>query len=129
MTFVIECGEVESVCVSSIRNWSDSPYRLRSLLEMLVKLRGSDISWASCMLCQVVHIVQRGEVPRGEQIDAFGGSLGTLTRACEDLGLRVSLTQVKRLQQTMFSDGPIDWKAVGSMAFEVQNRFIDELDS
>ena len=96
---------------------------------MLVKLRANDIAWASCMLCQIVHIVERGEIPQGAAIDAFGGSLGALTRACEDLGLRVSLTQVQRLQQTIFTIGKMDWQTIGRMAVEVQSRIVDELES
>src|SRR2546425_3269490 len=108
---------LESKCAlfwaQRLNAWNGSPHRLRSLLEMLVKLRANDIAWASCMLCQIVHIVERGEIPQGAAIDAFGGSLGALTRACEDLGLRVSLTQVQRLQQTIFTIGKMDWQTIG----------------
>src|SRR5260370_5042632 len=109
--------------------WNDSPHRLRSLLEMLVKLRANYVAWASCMLCQIVHMVERHEIPQGAAIDAFGGSLGALTAACEDLGLQVSLTQVQRLNQTIFTVGEMDWRTVGQMAVELQSRIVDELKS
>lgn len=109
--------------------WRENPYRLVSLWDML-RFYAEHFCRASGILGQMYSKIQQGFNLADSSWGVIGGELGLLEKHCDNLGLVITGSQIKRIK-TLLDDGhgnvPVEY--FGQQMIEVHTRLVDELAS
>ena len=88
-----------------------------------------DFCYAISMIAQFRTQVVNGVVPVNSSFSLLGGSLGTLKRHCERLGLVSTLAQIERISHMIADAQSYTSQVLADAVMEVTSRLIDELDA
>jgi hypothetical protein len=80
--------------------WRENPYRLMSLWDML-RFRADAFCRCSTLLGQMISKIQDHVMPTDDSWGLMGGNLGELERYCDELGLTVTASQIRRMKELL----------------------------
>jgi hypothetical protein len=109
--------------------WFENPSRLVSLLDML-RFYAEKFCHCSSLIAQMFIEIRCGRWPAGSSFSFVGAAIHEVEQDCEDLGLPVTLAQIRRLH-TSIDNGVAGANIAqfGHDLMDIQTRMYDELKS